>query len=49
MDEEVTVQMIEKIKEFMFADLDKTIALVNSSSGAPSFISPRVWHKNKPT
>jgi hypothetical protein len=49
MDEEVTVQMIEKIKEFMFADLDKTIALVNLSSGAPSFISPRVWHKNKPT
>jgi hypothetical protein len=37
-EEELTVQTIVKIKEFMFADLDKTIALVNSSNGAPNFM-----------
>jgi hypothetical protein len=29
---------IEKIKEFMFADLDKTIELVHSDNGAPNFM-----------
>jgi len=29
---------IEKIKEFMFADLDKTIELVHSDKGAPNFM-----------
>jgi hypothetical protein len=33
-----TLQNIEKIKEFMFADLDKTIALVSSDKGAPNFM-----------
>jgi hypothetical protein len=33
-----TLQKIEKIKEFMFADLDKTIALVSSDKGAPNFM-----------
>ena len=37
-EEKITVQTIEKIKEFMFADLDKTIALVNSCNGAPNFM-----------
>jgi hypothetical protein len=29
---------IEKIKEFMFADLDKTIELAHSGKGAPNFM-----------
>jgi hypothetical protein len=29
---------IEKIKEFMFSDLDKTIELVHSDKGAPNFM-----------
>jgi hypothetical protein len=29
---------IEKIKEFMFSDLDKTIELVHSEKGAPNFM-----------
>jgi hypothetical protein len=33
-----TLQNIEKIKKFMFADLDKTIALVSSDRGAPNFM-----------
>ena len=32
------LQNIEKIKEFMFADLDKTIELVHSNKGAPNFM-----------
>src|SRR5919197_1754723 len=38
-EEEVTVQTIQKIKEFMFADLDKTIALYDiSPTHAPNFM-----------
>jgi len=37
-EQKVTVQTIEKIKEFMFADLNKTIIPVNSSNGAPNFM-----------
>ncbi len=32
------LQNIEKIKEFMFADLDKTIDLAYSDKGAPNFM-----------
>jgi hypothetical protein len=31
---------VEKIKEFMFSDLDKTIELVHSEKGACEVISP---------
>jgi hypothetical protein len=37
-EEAVTLQTIEKIRDFMFEDLDKTIALVNSCKGAPNFM-----------
>jgi hypothetical protein len=37
-EEEITLQTIEKIREFMINDLDKTIALVNSCKGAPNFM-----------
>ena len=37
--EEITLQTIEKIRDFMCADLDKTIALHHTSSkGAPNFM-----------
>ena len=36
--ETYTLKNIEKIKEFMFADLDKTIELVHSDKGAPNFM-----------
>src|SRR6478752_4210938 len=32
------LENLEKIKEFMFADLDKTIELVHSNKGAPNFM-----------
>jgi hypothetical protein len=32
------VDTIKKIQEFMFADLDKTIELANTSKGAPNFM-----------
>ena len=32
------LKSIEKIREFMFADLDKTIELVHSDKGAPNFM-----------
>jgi hypothetical protein len=32
------LQNIDKIKEFMFADIDKTIALIHSDMGAPNFM-----------
>ncbi|MGB6530546.1 MAG: hypothetical protein WBF33_20770 [Candidatus Nitrosopolaris sp.] len=32
------LQNIDKIKEFMFADIDKTISLIHSDIGAPNFM-----------
>jgi hypothetical protein len=32
------LENIQKIRDFMFADLDKTIELVNSGKGAPNFM-----------
>ena len=37
-EEEITLQTIEDIRQFMINDLDKTIALVNSCKGAPNFM-----------